>query len=497
MQAAPATASPLTPPLRVAVALSSLQRELALALARQDVNRFAELVGRDEETGEPIRQAPIHRAFQRLADTHDRLVIWSHVEAGKTSQLSILRPLYAVGRNPRLRVAVVSRSKDLADKIVKTIKTYVENSDELRAVFPHLTPGRKWTDSALTFGGARVGVKDYSLQAFGIGSAIQGGRVDLLILDDILDWRNCRTPAQREEVKSWYWKQIAPRLTRKARVIVVGNAWHPQDLLHELAERFPAGSAHRFPVIDPTTGLPRWPERWPLEYIREWEREKGAGLAAQMLYCVSRSDEDSRFKQDWVDRCLDLGSGRSMPHSLARVPPGYRTYTGVDLSPGEANDTTVLFTIVVHPNGAREVLAVDQGRWAGPEIVRRILDHHRRYMSIVRVETNAAQKFILQFARDANVDLPVKAFTTGDNKSNPDFGIESLAVEMERGQWIIPSRGRKPLTKEVDAWLRDLLHYSPSAHTPDTLIAQWIAREGAITRPPARVRVGRQNIQRR
>jgi hypothetical protein len=151
----------------------------------------------------------------------------------------------------------------------------------------------------------------------------------------------------------------------------------------------------------------------------------------------------------------------------------------VDLGTRESKgtDLTVLFTIVVHPNEDREILNITSGRWQGPDIVKQIFDVQARYHSIVIVESNAAQVFIQQFIASKSA-IPVKNFNTGKNKLSPEFGIESLAVELYSGKWIIPNADGV-VHPEITAWISEMLYYSPSAHTGDRLMASWFAREGS------------------
>jgi hypothetical protein len=201
-------------------------------------------------------------------------------------------------------------------------------------------------------------------------------------------------------------------------------------------------------------------------------------FARQML-CVARDDSASRFKREWIDKAVARGRELGATHGLNAVPPGCKTYTGVDLAvqQHDAADLTVLFTIMVYPNGDRQVMECLSGRWSGPDIVSRIADAHYRWQSIAIVENNAAQDFIIQFAR-ATSAVPVRAFTTGRNKAHPEFGVESLAAEMAAGKWIVPSAGGRP-SPEVEAWIQELLFYDPAAHTGDRVMASWFAREGA------------------
>lgn len=66
-------------------------RAAAIRAAREDGAAFAEFVIRDESNGGAIMLQPMHYEWHDLMDAHDRLIIWSHLEAGKTSQISIAR----------------------------------------------------------------------------------------------------------------------------------------------------------------------------------------------------------------------------------------------------------------------------------------------------------------------------------------------------------------------------------------------------------------------
>ena len=474
-------------------ALESLRRKarraraLRARIAREDPNAFMQLVMRDEKTNRPIHQAPVHEAWQWEVSNHARVLIWSHPESGKTQQLSIGRVLWELGRNPSLRVAVISRTDRLATKIVTTVGNIILKSGDLRVVFPSLRksshPRDSWTTHALTIERNNPGMKEPSVQAFGAGSrSLIGNRIDLLVIDDILDDQNTQSAAQMDDMWVWYNSLVEGRLDENGRVIVVGNAWHPQDFLHRLA-RQPGWKALRYPVVDDETGEPRWPERWPLRRILETKAKLDAARAgefARTMLCLARDESQSRFKQRSIDACKERGEGSTLMDYMKLTPPGYGIYTGVDLaiSLKSSADLTCLFTIIVHPDGSRQVLDIQSGRWFGREIVQRIIDVHRRFNpTVVLVESNAAQDYIRQQVVDTSA-VPVKAFVTGKNKTDPEHGLMSLATEIDNGKWIIPCDGGKA-HPEVEAWILEMLYYDPQKHTGDRLMASWFAKEAA------------------
>ncbi len=475
-----------------------------VALARQDPSVFAGLVMRDEQTNKPIKQAMVHEAWQELATKHDRLLIWSHPIAGKTMQLSVCRVLWELGRNPSLRVAVISRTDLLAVKIVRLIGNMILKSPELHEVFPKLrksgNPGDPWNDHMLVVERGNPNIKDPSVQAFGEASrSIIGTHVDLLIVDDILDEKNTMSVTQMDDMWTWFNSLIEGRLEEHARVIVVGNAWHPRDFLHRLAEQ-PRWKAFKYPVMEPTgevlpDGSPkmmaRWPERWPMNRIMERKATLDAarpGEFMRMMMCEARDDTQSRFKVASIEKCKVLGEGRQLlvglmpdgrPAHLRGIPFGYSIFTGVDLAfqKHSASDLTCFFTIAIAPDGTRHVLCVESGRWYGPEVRDRAIDTYRRFQSMVIVENNGAQDMLLKFVGEKTT-IPIKPFTTGRNKANQEFGVAQMSVEMDNGKWAIPNQSGR-CHPEIDAWIKEMLYYDPLKHTGDRLMASWLAKEGA------------------
>jgi hypothetical protein len=456
------------------------------AIARSDVNAFATYVLRDEETKQPIEQAPHHESWHDLIAQHPRLVILSHRDAGKTQQISIAYVLWRLGNNPNLRIAILSDTAGQAEKIIGTLARYIEASEHeasqaLHRVFPDLRPSKrkadKWTGSAL-FVDRTVLSKDPSVQACGVHGNVTGSRIDLLIIDDILDYENTRTEHLRDDVWAWYHSTIVGCLTpRKSQVIAIGTAYHPKDFLHRLAGE-KSWPAYRYPIVD-DEGNSRWPERWSDEAIALRRQELTPIEFARAYLCIARDDASARCKVEWIDRCKANGEGRSQAYALTSVPPGYRVFTGVDLAISQASsaDLTALFTLCIHPNGHREVLDVTSGRWQVDEIVNRIVDIHNRYQGIVIVESNQAQMWMTQLVSRYS-SVPVKPFTTGKNKHSPEFGVESIFAELAAGQWIIPNQ-KGQCHPEINAWMSEMLYYDPNGHTGDRLMAAWFAREGS------------------
>lgn len=471
-------------------------RELHRQRARVDAGAFAAFALKDEETGLPVRMEPAHYEWHQLCDNHRRVVIWGAIESGKSQQLSVARVVWELGRNPELRILVLSNTDGQAQKITGLIARYIERDADVHSVFPELKPAKRegWTKHTIVV--ARGGMqKDPSVQSAGIHANIMGSRIDLLVVDDILDHENSQSEHQRNDLDAWLRSTVNGRLTRKARVIATGNPWHVQDQLHRWARLSKVWLAVRYPAVGPSGE--QLSSRWPPERVAAFEAESGPIETARQLRCVARDDASSHFKESWVNRCLDRGMGRELIYGLETVPHGYECYTGVDLSTGKAHGhRTSMFTILVHPNEDRELLDIEAGRWEGPEIVDRLIDVHHRFGGRVIVENNAAQEYILQFTRGSSA-VPVEPYTTNKQAfRNPAFGVESLGAEMANGKWIIPCGPGRVVDPEVKQWIQECLDYDPNKHPGDTLMASFFAREGARRRK-LKGRVGNLSLSRR
>ena len=459
-------------------------RTAIIEIARNDPSTFCGYVLKDEQTGKKITQAQMHDEWHDAITRHARLVLWSHVEAGKTQQISIGRTLFELGRNPNTRIAIVSNTAEQAKKIIRTIAQYITESEELRAVFPRLAPNPNrnlpWTSTSLTVDRTVIG-KDPSVQAFGMHGNVTGARLDHVFLDDILDPENTSTEKQMQDGWTWVQQALMGRLSSLSQMCFIGNAWHPHDAMHRAAAlpRFTSLVYSLF--VDEEKETVRWPDRWPKERVHRTRLDLGPLEFARQLLCRARDDDQAKFKQKWVDQAIEAGDGYSLLTELRDLPNGFALFGGVDLSIGKSlgkGDLSVFCILLLHPDGTRQILNMESGRLTGPEIVARIEDLNRRYGCIFIVENNAAQHYIIQFARDLG-PASIVPFTTGKNKVDPRFGIEGVAAELAGGKWIIPSRDGKVFDKDLAMFVEGMLYYDPKGHTSDHLMAVWFAREGA------------------
>jgi hypothetical protein len=516
------------------VALASILRDSVLATAmraREDIEVFFEFVMRDFSTRKSVRLAPHQKVALQFAMAHDRVVnIWS-VGSSKT-WLSTGLTLFQIGTNPTMRGAIVSASEEIAGKVLRLARDYIEQSVELKLVFPHLRrtqrEGEPWTQTAITVDRV-VGIKDATLTAYGIESdRIIGSRLSWVLVDDILNEENTSTHEAREKIKNLMDKNVLSRLDPVGgRIVMTNTPWHPEDLVNHCCHRLgwatlrmdilgdiivfddvrrqdearelgiefqPWDSEHLRPADsnptnpacrlvahdpDPHNQISLWPERYSDAWIEDKRRSLAPHVFNQLYRGIATSDETARCKTEYVEKCLKHARDLCIAHMVSEYKGPYPTYTGVDLaiSPGEEHDDTAFFTFEARPGGVNVILDIDVGQWNGPEILNKLFDKVTRYNSIVRVENNQAQDFIRQFALQRDLSIPVKPHTTEARaKAHPETGVEGLFVEMSNGAWVFPNTQHGDKHPMLVKFINDCINYVPSKHTADSLMACYFAR---------------------
>lgn len=465
-------------------------------MARHKSEVMAEFIGMNQY-GERIVNAPHHNRLHQALRTYDRLIVMWPPEFGKTVQLQMIT-MHMIGANahkewrdspPKYSGAFIGESARTAKKSLKVIQQYILESEEFQMVWPECVPAvgpaQLWSQDAFNVvRPTTVRLKDPTLQALGAGGPILGARLDFCVCDDILTWDNTRTPDQREAVYQWFKSTVLTRINEGGKVVLLCNAWHPDDLAHRLMqEGWPTLIE---PAIDQVTGKALWEQQWPLSRVEEKLDELGPIEGPRKLLHKARDESDMRFTPDMLKVALERGRGMSLLKKW-RWANGYKSYTGVDLgvaktkrrTAGASTSETVLTTIVVHPSGVRQIVDIEAGRWSGTHIMEKVLEKNQKYDSVVIVENNSSQELFVDLMKHFNRLIPIDTYTTGKQAAHPEFGLEKMGVEMKQGMWILPSSNQAVPHGEVYKLVQELYDYKPNLHVGDRVRSLMFAWEGA------------------
>lgn len=234
-----------------------------------------------DDVGAPIHPAPHHVLWLRLMcdERIRKLLIIAPPESAKTTWVISAYLGCHIGIWPERSVIIGSASGGVAEKRSVSLRAMVETAGWQRT-FPDVLPvtasdGLKWSTlewSVAPGGMPRSGRLHPTIAAYGTGGSIIGSRADLVIGDDLLDFDNSRTSHQRGFVEAWLHNSLLSRRKAKiGRAIMIGNAWHHEDL-YAKARREGGWVVCHVPILSDGSDVYAnltWPDDWPYERLGE------------------------------------------------------------------------------------------------------------------------------------------------------------------------------------------------------------------------------------
>lgn len=231
---------------------------------------------------EPAESVPT-RCIEVDSPDHTYLAGRSLLPTHNSSRVTKIGSLWALAKNPELRLGIVSYSQPLAEGFGRDVRNWIAtfNGDEgsfdvgLRIARDYGSAKRWQLD------GHRGGIV-----CVGIGGGLTGRPLDALVIDDpFSDKAQADSAYYRERVWGWWQAVGSTRLAPGAPVIVILTRWHEDDI----AGRFLAAEdADRWRVVnipaladhDPAKGesdpLGRAPGEWLISArgrtVAEWEQ---------------------------------------------------------------------------------------------------------------------------------------------------------------------------------------------------------------------------------
>lgn len=245
-----------------------------------------------------------------------------------------------------------------------------------------------------------------------------------------------------------------------------------------------AGGPLKETWVDHYDAVPLWPERFGRQEIEQLKREYRTAMHQynQLYMCRVRDDDSALVKLEHIETCKANARKAQVFSFVSTWEPQHgKVFTGVDLATGKKakSDLVSIFTFAIRPDGYRQPLRVDSGRYSGTRIIELVGEHYDMFNSIIRLETNGGQEFMKQWMREANRHIPIKGAHTGGNKWSREHGVASIFIEIENGMWLIPNDPMGGVPEPIQRWIDSMLYYDPAKHTGDELMACWIAREQA------------------
>ncbi len=335
----------------------------ATAFPADDFLRFRELTCAYEIGDDPDHMRVVRATnswFQKDAYHHlrdsKRLVVVLPPGHIKTTMFSIEYVTWLIMRNRNVRITVLQKSRDQAQKIVRAVADRLTNNDyweslrlrliaqgeppiinPLKAWFPKqpFKRGRRgagdtWGAFRFMVDGRTSGEKDFTLEAQGPGGTLQGSRADLIIIDDLQDPAKAMLGADDTNKLIDYLNAVVlGRLLPGKQLVVLANFFTDDDFAHRVIDGHPKWRIVKYPAligpeVDPEIPdgelRPLSPETWTTQGLAE-KREEVGEERWYFTYMQEEGSFDERtFKREVLEGSLhaDFTLGE-MPAAVTHV----------------------------------------------------------------------------------------------------------------------------------------------------------------------------------
>lgn len=164
----------------------------------------------------------------------------------KSTNLTFKGTMHAVLYQYKHYPIIISDSSEQSEGFLESIRVELEDNAAIREDFGELA-GPVWRSNVLV---TKTNIK---IEAIGSGKKIRGRkhrnwRPDLIVLDDVENDENVRTPEQRRKLRDWYNKAVSKAGDDYTDIVYIGTLLHYDSLLANTL-RNPAYQAIKYKAV--------------------------------------------------------------------------------------------------------------------------------------------------------------------------------------------------------------------------------------------------------
>lgn len=381
--------------------------------------------------------------FNQLPADKIGVIILVPPGAAKSTYSSVWFPPWFLGQRPNNNILACSYSFTLAERFGKRCRNLIEEKQNVLgySLSKHSQAAGDWATSTGSV-----------YFAAGVGAGIAGHRADLGLIDDYLGTQeDADSKLIRDKQWDWFWSDFWPRLKPGAKVVIIANRRHEDDLVGRLLET----EAHKWIVIkipffaeenDPLGRTPHvkynvesriWPEWFDsaqAEVVRAMA-VRNPRLFAGLYQQRPAPEEGDFFKKEWIVR-----------YKMADLPSldKLRIYVGSDhaVKSKEENDKTCLLPVGIDESGRIWILPNWYwGRCDTGELVDRMLSMAEQYKPLRWWAgsdhiTQSIGPFLNKRMRERNIYFPLEEVTSG--RADKSARAQSIAGRMSQKMVMFP-----------------------------------------------------------
>lgn len=182
----------------------------------------------------------------------------------KSTNFTFKDNLHAILYEYKHYILILSDSSDQAEGFLEDIRSEIEENIYIKEDFGELE-GKVWRNDVL------LTATNIKIEAIGSGKKVRGRRhknwrPDLIVLDDIENDENVRTPEQRKKLENWFLKAVSKAGDDYTDIVYIGTILHYDSLLSKVLNNPSYKSVKYRAVISFAKRKDLW-EAWEEIYI--------------------------------------------------------------------------------------------------------------------------------------------------------------------------------------------------------------------------------------
>ncbi len=202
-------ASSLKEQIKVSTLLDPNKKQIRIEKQKSDFHFFRETYFPHYFSleGKSKLQEELEQIYYKIIDEFKpyglRFAIAAPRAFGKSTDVSIVFPIWCIVNNFKHFITIFSDAIELAETLVEAIKCELEDNERLAQDFPEATGiGKVWKIGEI------VSKNNIKIKAYGSGKRVRGVkhgtyRPDLTIIDDLENDTNVRSRKQRDKLEEW------------------------------------------------------------------------------------------------------------------------------------------------------------------------------------------------------------------------------------------------------------------------------------------------------
>jgi len=400
-----------------------------------------------------------HDEVYEWLKSFNRLLLEAARDFSKSTIASLIWPLFKIITNRNIRILHIAGSGNMGAKFSRYVAWHLEHNERMIRDFGQFRD-RKSVWQEQKFCVIRpTEQKEPTWQSIGWMSAVVGGRYDLIILDDVEDYRNTKNPDERRHRLTWLENDILPML-KGGQFIVVQPYQGPGDL-HRMLRKKEVFEFKKIPAYNdkgestwetrmPRRALPECPHKdkplkaFPCEQCSEYctnqakkiicgycreNCKKCPVLDIPDIVCLTYKEKEVgriMFRRQYqldeeVDNEKIFTASRDFKWYKKLPFDSYRVVHGYDLATGKSEEVCGFgYTRLYISNSTGEIFVEHAKRYniKFPAQVSFLINIHQAFKkdtTVHGIESNAYQVVLAQFIASIST-IPVKEVITTQDK---------------------------------------------------------------------------------